>query len=97
MGACVQSLINDPTSQVARHLGSDGYSLTEHLLFLIIDELRLANWLQSSDGQRNRNRPEPISPLAPPRPRLGRIPEGVSQAQVLDLLARLGPQHPEEA
>ena len=96
MGACVQALEREPTSQLARHLGSDGYSLTEHLLFLIIDELRLANWLQSKDGQRNRNRPERISPLAPSQPKLGSVPDGVTQDQVLALLATLAPQPEDE-
>jgi hypothetical protein len=85
-------LLHDPTSQTAREAGGDGHSLTEHLLFLIVDELRLANWLSSKDGQDNRNRPDPISPLAPPRARLGLVPDGVTQEQVLDLLAGLGPQ-----
>ncbi len=88
----MQALLQDPTSQTAREAGSDGYSLTEHLLFLIVDELRLANWLQSKDGQDNRNRPDPISPLAPPKARLGVVPDGVDQDQVLALLASLGPQ-----
>ncbi len=92
MGACVQALERDRTSQLARALGADGYSLTEHLLYLIVDELRLANWLQSKDGQRNRNRPEPISPLVPPKHRLGSVPDGVSQDQVLALLASVAPR-----
>jgi hypothetical protein len=95
VGSCVQALIRDPSTETARHFGADGYTLTEHLLFLVVDELRIANWLQSKDGQRNRNRPEPLSPLAPPRHRLGSVPEGVTQDQVLSLLASLAPQ-PEE-
>lgn len=93
----MQALLHDPTSQTAREAGGDGYSLTEHLLFMIVDELRLANWLNSKDGQSNTNRPEPISPLAPPRARLGVVPDGVSQEQVLTLLASLGPPSVEGA
>lgn len=88
----MQALLGDPTSQVARAAGSDGYSLTEHLLFLIVDELRLANWLSSEDGSKNRNRPDRLSPLAERKPRLGVVPDGVTQDQVLALLASLGPQ-----
>lgn len=56
----------------------------------MVDELRLANWLQSKDGQDNRNRPESISPLAP-RNRLGLVPDDVTQDQVIELLASLAP------
>jgi hypothetical protein len=62
---------------------------------MVLDELRMANWLASQDGQKNRNRPTPTSPLAPPPARLGRVPEHVTQDQVLELLASLGPQNDE--
>jgi hypothetical protein len=62
---------------------------------MVLDELRLANWLNSKDGQRNRNRPTPTSPLAPPPARIGRVPDHVTQDQVLELLASLGPQSEE--
>lgn len=39
-------------------------SRTEHLLFLILDQLRLGNWMSSKDGHKGRNRPPPLSPLA---------------------------------
>lgn len=56
----------------------------------MVDELRLGNWLASEDGHKNRNRPTPISPLAP-RNQLGRVPDNVSQDQVIELLASLAP------
>jgi hypothetical protein len=62
---------------------------------MILDELRLGNWLQSEDGQKKRNRPKPVSPLAKKDTKMGHIPDGVSQDQVMALLARLAPQ-PEE-
>lgn len=29
---------------------------------LVVDDLHLANWLNSRDGQKNRNKPKPVSP-----------------------------------
>lgn len=37
--------------------------MTEHLLASAVDALHIANWLNSEDGKRKRNRPDPI-----PRP-----------------------------
>lgn len=70
------------------------WSLTDHLLAAVVDELRLGNWLQSKDGHANRNRPQPI-----PRPGVaGRetvkwgnargVPQGVVRAR----LAARGPK-----
>lgn len=54
----------DRTTMTAMLLGSDGVSLTDHVLMIAVDELRTANWMRSKDGSRNRNRPKPLSPLA---------------------------------
>jgi hypothetical protein len=58
----VRSLLNDPTSCLAKQLGSDGYSLVEHLLFVIFDTLQGANWQRSG---RKSGKPKPTSPLNP--------------------------------
>ena len=39
------------------------WKLSEHLLAVIADAVIAGNWMQSKDGQKNRNRPKPI-----PRP-----------------------------
>ncbi len=59
-----QMFLDDRGSLLARHFGSDGMALNDHLLFLVVDTLRVANWQRSKDGQDGRNMPEPISPLA---------------------------------
>lgn len=64
VGAAVRGLLSDPASQLARAAGSDGLTGTEHLLFLILDELRIANWQRTKDGRKGRNRPRRVSPLA---------------------------------
>lgn len=74
---------------MAKAAGGDGYSLTEHLLFQILDQLRALAWLQTKDGAKGRNRPKPVSPLAQPK-RIGhtdRDPE-----EVMAMLAKFGPQ-----
>ncbi len=97
LAACVRGLLADPTGLTAKAFGSDGYSLTEHLLFLVIDELRVANWQRSVDGAKNRNRPARISPLAQPEGRVygGRKPSKYSDEQKRAYLDRIGPKRPE--
>lgn len=73
----------------ARLLGGDGRTTLEHLQYLAVDELRTANWQRSKDGQKNRNKPKPISPLAKqPGIRTGRTDR--SPADVQRMLARYG-------
>jgi len=36
------------------------WGLSEHLLAVVADAVIAGNWMQSRDGQRNRNRPTPI-------------------------------------
>lgn len=77
---------------MARAAGGDGYTTTEHLLFLILDQLRTLSWLQSRDGAKGRNRPEPVSPLAEKRGhRIGDTADR-DPLEVMALLARFGPQ-----
>lgn len=78
----------DPHTLTARASGGDGWSRTEHLLALIVDELRVANWQRT--GKRT-GRPKRISPLARTREtRIGRTDR--SPAEVLAVLRRVGPQ-----
>ena len=74
------------TAQVS---GSDGHTREQHLLFLAVDELRTANWQRTKDGQKNRNRPKPLSPLAKkPGKRTGRTTR--DPADVMRLLKKVG-------
>lgn len=51
--------------------------------------------MHSEDGEKRRNRPKPISPLATPGEiKMGEIPNGVSQDEVIELLASLAPPEP---
>ncbi|MDX3555279.1 DUF5361 domain-containing protein [Streptomyces europaeiscabiei] len=69
--------------------GGDGRTAADHLLFLAVDELRTANWQRTKDGQKGRNRPKPISPLATkPGIRTGRTDRSPREVQAL--LARYG-------
>lgn len=81
----------DPTTLVAQEHGADGWSRTEHLLALVVDELRTANWMRSKDGAKNRNRPKPVSPLK----ERGTQTYGKTDRpphEVMALLARYGPK-----
>ena len=44
------------------------WGMSEHLLAVVADAVIAGNWMQSRDGQKNRNRPKPI-------PRPGVVPE----------------------
>lgn len=91
LGPAARALLADPGTLTARAAGGDGYTLTEHLLMLVLDELRTANWQRSKHGQRGTNRPTRVSPLAKSSgARFGgtsRPPE-----QVAAYLASIGPQ-----
>lgn len=56
--------MTDATSASAKNAGSDGWSRSEHLLALVVDELRIANWQRTKDGSKGRKKPKPISPLS---------------------------------
>ena len=49
--------------QASMHPEASPWGLREHLLAVIADGVTAGNWMQSKDGQKNRNRPKPI-----PRP-----------------------------
>ena len=75
-------------------MGGDGFSLVEHLLFLVVDELRVANWQRSKDGSKGRRKPKRISPLAQGEERSESYgnTEGREPEEVASMLARFGPQ-----
>jgi hypothetical protein len=61
----------DDTSQLYRSRNPDWrWGLAEQLMAATVDALNMANWLNSEDGRRKRNRPEPI-----PRPGVGPVAE----------------------
>lgn len=49
--------------RASMHPDAAPWDLSEHLLAVIADAVIAGNWMQSKDGQKNRNRPKPI-----PRP-----------------------------
>lgn len=50
------------TSALYREMNPDAapWGLSEHLLAVVADAVIQGNWMQSRDGQKNRNRPKPI-------------------------------------
>ena len=50
------------TSALYREMNPDAapWGLSEHLLAVVADAVIAGNWMQSRDGQKNRNRPKPI-------------------------------------
>lgn len=54
---------------------------------MILDQLRVANWLASKDGAKGTNRPKPLSPLAQKPAKVGNT-AGRGDAEVISLLAR---------
>lgn len=55
--------------------GPLAWSMEAHLIAAAIDQLRIANWQRTQDGQRGINRPEPLTP-----PPLARDRDRKSQA-----------------
>lgn len=98
LAACVRGLLADPTTLTAKAFGADGYSLEQHLLFLLVDELRIANWQRSKDGSRGTNRPKRISPLAQPKGTVyGGKPSKWTDEQKRAYLDRIGPNRSDSA
>lgn len=64
----VQHSSNGTALRVAMHPDSAPWGLSEHLLAVVADAVIAGNWMQSKDGQKNRNRPKPI-------PRPGVVPD----------------------
>ena len=66
----------------AMHPDAAPWGLSEHLLAVLADAVIAGNWMQSRDGQKNRNRPKPI-------PRPGVKPEKTKfggQAESMDTI-----------
>lgn len=89
-------LLATPGTCVHQAAGGEGWTLTDHLLALVHDQLAIANWQRSKDGVKGRNRPTPLSPLARQQRgvrwgRTSRNPE-----QVKALLAQIGPARTQE-
>lgn len=88
VGAVVEALHADPVSLTAKAAGGDGWTRAEHLMCLVLDELRTANWQRTKDGSKNRNRPKPLSPLrSAPGKRIGKTDR--SPAEVIAYLDQL--------
>lgn len=72
-----------------RAMVEDTWTLTDHLLALVYDELRLHTWQRTRDGKKNRRRPKPISPLAKRGTRYGKTDRDPDEVKAY--LARFGP------
>ena len=90
LGVYIDALLKTPGSLLRRELSKDDWSLTEHLLALLFDQLAIANWQRSKDGKHNRARPKPLSPLAGNKKRYGRTNR--DPQQVMAFLASIGPR-----
>lgn len=89
----VGALVKTPGTLLHRALSGDDWTLNDHLLALVYDQLAIANWQRSKDGSKGRNKPTPISPLAKRGTRYGGN-HGRTDEEVKAFLARLNPaQH----
>lgn len=73
-----------PESLTHKALAGDTWSLTDHLLALVYDQLAVANWQRVG---KKRSRPKPISPLAAKPTRFGG-PTGHTNDEVIAMLDR---------
>lgn len=93
LAACLRALLGEPASLTARAHGGDGWTREQHLVALAVDALRTANWQRTKDGQRNRNRPNPVSPLSRPQgTRYGAKKTTISPEKTRAYLDRIGPR-----
>lgn len=84
------ALLKTPGSNLHRALSDDDWTLTDHLLALIFDQLAIANWQRSKDGRKGSKRPKPLSPLTKsPGIRYGKTDKAPDE--VIAFLARLNP------
>lgn len=71
-------------------MSGNDWTLTDHLLALVYDQLVISNWQRSKDGAKGRNRPKPISPLTKKAGnRYGKTSR--SPDEIKAYLARFGP------
>lgn len=83
-------LLATPGTCLYRAIGGDEWTLTDHLLALVHDQLATANWQRSKDGSKGRNRPKPLSPLAQKSgTRVGKTDRDPDEVKAV--LARYGP------
>lgn len=87
LSSALNALMEDSNSLSSKAAGGNGWNRTDHLLAMVVDELRLANWQRTKDGTKGRNRPKPVSPLAERGTRVGKTDK--SPAEVIDFLDRL--------
>lgn len=87
----IRGLANTPGTLLQRRLADDDWSLNDHLLALILDVLRIANWQRTDDGQRGRRQPDPVSPITQRAQRIGRT-GGRSNEEIAAFLESIGPQ-----
>ena len=82
----MHGLARTPGTLLHRALTNEGWTLDQHLLAVVVDQLAGANW-QRSGGRGAR--PKPISPLAqePEATRAGNV-DGHSPEEVAALLAK---------
>lgn len=69
------------TAALYREMHPDAapWGLSEHLLAVVADAVIAGNWMQSRDGQKNKNRPKPIQRpgVTPDRNRFGGKAESI--------------------
>lgn len=58
----IDALARTPGTLLRAELARDDWTLDQHLLALILDALRIANWQRG--GRKGAPRPQPVSPLA---------------------------------
>lgn len=82
----IRALVKMPESLLHKTLADDSWSLTEHLLALVHDQLAIANWQRT--GKKS-GRPKPISPLAKQGTRYGKTDRDPEEVKAF--LRRLNP------
>lgn len=85
----VRGLLKMPQSLLHQALADDTWTLNDHLLALVHDQLAIANWQRSKDGSKGRRRPKPISPLASRGVRYGQTTRDPEEVKAF--LRRLNP------
>lgn len=64
LGILIDALARTPGTTLHRKLAGDDWTLDQHLLAIIADAARVANWQRSKSGRFASRRPKPISPFA---------------------------------
>jgi hypothetical protein len=85
-GVLVRGLLKMPRSLLHLELANDDWSLTDHLLAVVHDQLAIANWQRT--GKKS-GRPKPISPLANRGTRYGKTDRDPEEVKAY--LRRLNP------